>query len=385
MGVSRRTIVLSAGGASLALIGAGGLFAVTRTPSRALAPWREIESPPPADLRLDAFRHAVLAPNPHNRQPWLIQLVGQDQAVLYCDLDRRLPHTDPFDRQILIGFGCFLEIARIAAAERGVKMQIQVFPEGLPSDRLDQRPIASLRFVASGSVPKDPLFGAIAFRRSSKVPFDTARPIEKAVLASLVAHGSPQAHVAASADDALVRSVRSRSWKAWMVELETERTWQESVDLMRIGRSEIEANPDGISIGGPILEALGLAGLFSRGQMARPGTRAHSGSIDRYRPILSSGMAYAWITTPGNSRLEQIEAGRTFVRLNLEAARQKLGFHPISQALQEFSEMAPVFEDMHATLGAQRGERVQMLARLGYGSDVGKTPRWPLGSRLKGA
>jgi hypothetical protein len=133
MGVSRRTIVLSAGGASLALIGAGGLFAVTRTPSRALAPWREIESPPPADLRLDAFRHAVLAPNPHNRQPWLIQLVGQDQAVLYCDLDRRLPHTDPFDRQILIGFGCFLEIARIAAAERGVKMQIQVFPEGLPS------------------------------------------------------------------------------------------------------------------------------------------------------------------------------------------------------------------------------------------------------------
>ena len=30
--------------------------------------------------------------------------------TIFCDLDRLLPETDPFDRQITIGFGCFLEL-----------------------------------------------------------------------------------------------------------------------------------------------------------------------------------------------------------------------------------------------------------------------------------
>jgi nitroreductase len=385
MGMSRRTFIKAVGGSGLALVGVGGTFAATRTPNRALLPWEELDNAPPADVRLDAFRHAILAPNPHNRQPWLIQLVGQDQAVIFCDLDRRLSQTDPFDRQILIGFGCFLEIARIAAAQRGVSMEIIPFPEGPPAERLDRRPIAGLRFAAPGTATKDPLFAAIPIRRSNKQPFDTTRPVENSVLDSLMDHRSPQAEIGASVDAALVQRLRSHTWDAWNTEFMTQRTWQESVDLMRIGRTEIDSNPDGISIGGPLLEVLAMAGQLSREQLARPGTIAYSASADRYRPIITSSMGYAWITTPGNSRAEQLAAGRAFVRMNLEAARQGLGFHPVSQALQEFPEMAKSFCDVHATLGARQGARIQMLARLGYGSVATKTPRWPLASRLIGA
>ena len=154
---------------------------------------------------------------------------------------------------------------------------------------------------------------------------------------------------------------------------------------MRIGKNEIDRNPDGISIGGPLLEALAMAGQLSREQLAHPGTMAYSASADRYRLIMASSMGYAWITTPGNSRADQLAAGRAFVRMNLEATRQSLAFHPVSQALQEFPEMAKSFAEVHATLGAHHGERVQMLARLGYGSLAAKTPRWPLASRLIGA
>jgi hypothetical protein len=62
-----------------------------------LLPW-ELNSNAPADIRLDAFRHAILAPNPHNRQPWLINFEGNDAATISCDLAKRLPDTDPFDR-----------------------------------------------------------------------------------------------------------------------------------------------------------------------------------------------------------------------------------------------------------------------------------------------
>jgi len=385
MAMSRRTFIKAVGGTGLALVGVGGTFAATRTPQRALLPWEELDNAPPADVRLDAFRHAILAPNPHNRQPWLIRLAGLDQAVIFYDLDRRLPQTDPFDRQILIGFGCFLEIARIAAAQRGFGMEITPFPEGLPVERLDHRPIASLRFAATGAVTKDPLFAAIPNRHSNKAPFDTARPIERSVLDALTAHASPQAEIGTSLDAAVVQRLRTVTWDAWNTEFATQRTWQESVDLMRIGKNEIDRNPDGISIGGPLLEALAMAGQLSREQLAHPGTMAYSASADRYRPIMASSMGYAWITTPGNSRADQLAAGRAFVRMNLEATRQSLAFHPVSQALQEFPEMAKSFAEVHATLGAHHGERVQMLARLGYGSLAAKTPRWPLASRLIGA
>jgi hypothetical protein len=55
--------------------------------------------------RLDVFRQAILAPNPHNRQPWQIQLIGRDEAAVACDLDRRLPQTDPFDAYTSPGNG----------------------------------------------------------------------------------------------------------------------------------------------------------------------------------------------------------------------------------------------------------------------------------------
>lgn len=385
MGVSRRTIVKAIGGASIALVGAGGTFAATRTPHRALAPWASLDDRPPVDVRLDAFRHAVLAPNPHNRQPWLIKLVGAHEALVFCDLEKRLPQTDPLDRQILIGFGCFFELARIAALQRDVQMDMTPFPEGLPGDRLDQRPIARLRFRHVPVGEKDPLFSAIATRRTAKKPFDTARVVAEPTLAALRTHATPSVLVSTTADLETVAALRALTWEAWNVELQTKRTWQETVDLMRIGRSEIEANPDGVSIGGPVLEALALVGQFSREQASRPGTAAYVGAIDRYRPILATSMAFAWISTAGNTRAEQLATGQVYVRMNLEAARLGLGFHPVSQALQEFPEMAASLANVTSKLSAPSGHRPQMLIRLGYGSPVATTPRWPLRSKLIGS
>jgi hypothetical protein len=97
---------------------------------------------------------------------------------------------------------------------------------------------------------------------------------------------------------------------------------------------------------------------------------------------MATGMAYTWIVTDGNARNDQLAAGRVYVRMHLEAARQGLGFHPISQSLQEFPEMKTSFEEMHVQLNARPGQRVQMLVRLGYGASGSQTPRWPLDSRI---
>jgi hypothetical protein len=168
-----------------------------------------------------------------------------------------------------------------------------------------------------------------------------------------------------------------------MIEATTPRTWRESVDLMRIGRSEIEASPDGIALGGAALEALALAGQISRKSLADPTSRAFRSGVDRYRAMLEQTPSYLWITTPGNSRSDQIAGGRAYVRANLAAAASGLGMHPVSQALQEFPEMATELDAIHARLGIKAPQRVQMLARVGHAAAVDASARWPLEAKLK--
>ena len=368
--MNRRTFIAGASG-TLALVAAAGTWRVTRMPRTAIQPWK-LDPEPPTDVRLDAFRHAILAPNPHNRQPWLIRLEGSDSAIVSCDLDKRLPETDPFDRQITIGFGTFIELARIAAAERGVRMEVQPFPEGEPRPRLDSRPIARLTFAPAPEIIHDPLFAAILSRRTNREVYDP-RPPQPGQLARLTADG-----INTSADTTLMRRLRAITVAAITREMTTQDKLMESVRLMRIGHGEIDAKPDGIPLSGPMIEATAALGLTSHESLADQKSSASKIGLDGLTKIYGSGPAAMWIVTPGNSRAEQIEAGRLYARANLRATSLGLAMHPMSQALQEYSEMAPLFVAARQLLGVGDGACLQMLARLGHAPDVTPAPRWPV-------
>ena len=98
---SRRKFMKIAGSSAVILATGAGTYAATRTPKDAVAPWQQAGLG--ATPMITALSYAILAPNPHNRQPWLVGLKSDVEAVLTCDADRRLPVTDPFDRQITIG------------------------------------------------------------------------------------------------------------------------------------------------------------------------------------------------------------------------------------------------------------------------------------------
>ena len=183
----------------------------------------------------------------------------------------------------------------------------------------------------------------------------------------------------------MVQELRALTWTAWMIEANTRAAFKESVDLMRIGKSEIEANPDGIALGGPMLEAMALTGLLSRAQMLDPASASFRAGVDKYLPIIATAMGYGWIVTVANTRSDQLEAGRIHVRTNLQAALEGLSMHPLSQALQEFAEMAKVREEVRRRLSLADGETLQMLVRLGYAAPAMPSARWPLETRLRAA
>ena len=379
MARTRRQFIRIAGSAAVILAAGATGFAVTRSPEKALRPWREAGGGY-ADPRLRALSHAVLAPNPHNMQPWLVTLEGEDGFTLSSDRARLLPHTDPYSRQIVIGLGCFLELMRMAAAADGYRADVALFPEGEPGPALDDRPVARVRLARDGGAMADPLFAQVFDRRSNKDPFDMARPVARADMEAIAA--AAEGAFAGVIDDAEgIAYFRDLTWRAHLVEVETPRTYMESVDVMRIGKAEIEASPDGIDLGGPMLEALNLAGIMTHATLADMSSSAYAQGIEMYRAILGSAMGYVHLATDGNTRLDQIAAGANWLRMNLKATELGIGIHPLSQALQEYPEMAVLYSEMHAALGHQ-GRTVQMFARVGYGPALGPSPRWPIEAKI---
>ncbi len=385
MPITRRGFLKIAGSTAVILAAGTGAFIATREPSAALVPWKTAGATN-TDIRHRALSWAILAPNPHNRQPWVVDLATDGEAILYCDPERRLPETDPFDRQVTIGLGCFLEVLRQAAAEDGYRAEITTFPQGEPEPRLDNRPIARIRFVRDAGVRKDPLFANVLARRSNKEPFDTTRTVDQGIVASLTtAAAAPGRGSAGTVDAGQVGQMRKLTWDAFETEIRTPRTYLESVRLMRIGKAEIESQPDGIDLGGPFLEALKLAGVLNRKSLADPTSDAFQQGIDMYRDITGTAMGYFWIVSDGNARAQQLDAGRAYVRANLEATRLGISMHPLSQALQEYEEMAAHYKALYALLGIETPARLQMFARLGYGPEIAPSPRWPYQEKIKPA
>jgi hypothetical protein len=378
--LNRRKFLVLAGGGVIVAAGAGTGFWLTRSPAKALAPWRAagtLYSEP----RKRALSYAILAPNPHNRQPWLIDLVGGDKIMVYADTDRLLPATDPLSRQITIGLGCFLELLRLAAAEDGYHAALTPFPEGFDDQKLDRRPVAEVTFTKQQDLVKDVLFRQVLRRRSLKEPYDPGRPVPDRVLTRLASAAGKDLTVGVSNDIDHVKRLRRLTHEALALEIETPHTYKESVDLFRIGRAEIEANPDGIDFSGPLFETLKLLGLFNRKVAMDKSSSAYRQGIDAVLANCDTAMAHIWLVSKTNTRLDQLAAGRAWLRINLAAARDDVGTQPLSQALQEFPEMAPLYERCHKLLAPQGGT-VQMLARLGYAAAVAPSPRWQLDRKL---
>ncbi len=334
-----------------------------------------------ADPRRFCLAHAILAPNPHNRQPWLVELVGDDEIVLFIDLERLLPATDPFNRQITLGCGAFLEMFDLAARSLGRRAEIAIWPEGEPQPLLDARPIARIR-LSGESAARDPLFEHILARRTNREAYE-ARTVESEAFAAMAA-AAGEAVTFGSANGGEVRdALRTLAWTAFEREILTPAAYQESVDLMRIGAAEIARYRDGIPLDGAMIEAARAVGLINREIMSDVNHPMVKQGYEAYRPLALDAPAFAWINTPDNSRLTQIAAGRAYARMNLAATRAGVSIHPWSQALQEYPEMAALMADAERIMNAPGEARVQMFVRAGYAPTIAPAPRRGLEEHIR--
>lgn len=274
---------------------------------------------------------------------------------------------------------------------------MQLWPQGeLPADlnSWDDRPIARLVLLPEAALtPHTPpasasasLFPQILLRRTPKTPFDPSREITADTLKNLT-EGAATADVSvgATVDAARLPALRELCWQAGRQELLTPRTMMESQRLMRVGPAEILAHRDGIVLNTPWMRAVSTLGLFDRTKPPARGSAAYDAGMALYDQNSRTATGFIWLSTAGNSRREQILAGRCFVRLQLRATELGIGMHPMSQALQESPEMQRHHEKAHRLMLGRAAPRpaseptLQMFCRLGHPErPAPATPRRPL-------
>lgn len=333
------------------------------------------------DIRLQVLAYAILCPNPHNKQPWIIRFTGPNSFKLYVDPDRLLPETDPIYRQIHIGQGTFIETLAIAATGLGYKAKIDYFPEGMYGNtELLDKPIASIELIQKTDLNKDPLFNALLLRHSNKREYDNYR-LSAAELNSLRgAHQGRSEYKLTVIDSPTDKSKMVKALiRAMQIEVGNTRRDMETIKMFRFNDDEARKYRDGFGVA-----QAGMSGLkkfvaetffLSREQVEKDPTEFGQQAVDMTEQTSESTSTFAWLSSAGNSRLDQVKIGRDYGRMNLQTTLMGLAQHPLSQVLQEYDDMLDLQDEFKQSFNIPKSETVQMLFRLGKAEPVVHGPR----------
>jgi len=337
------------------------------------------------DIRFILLSYAILAPNPHNKQPWLVKLKDELNFDLYVDTKRTLPHTDPPFRQIHIGQGTFLENLNLAALNFGYEAVINYFPQGEYSNSvIENKPVASIQLIKKNLIEKDELFNQILSRQSNKreytnekAPLQKIKLLKEQIKLELEKEAGFTLNVTSNQNH--IKKLREIAVNGMKIETGNHDRDMETIKMFRFNQDEINKYKDGFGLaqsGVTGVKKFMIENLFlSRKSAQEDPTAFGKEAISVTKKQVDSTNTFGWLSTKNNNRLDQVKIGRVYERINLLATSLGLVIHPISQVLQEYSDMTPLQDEFLNYLEVPNNHTVQMFFRIGVASKVVHSPR----------
>ena len=366
--VGASVVGVSAAGLTVVLA-VGGIF----VPATYLQPWAATYHQQFTDPRMQVVAHAVLAPSGHNMQPWTIRLdeTDDDALYLYADPTRLTPAVDPLARQTLVTQGAFLAYLDVAAAHLGYRTSIELFPNGAYDEDLLEQSMSAVP-VARVTLSEDPSastddYAALFMSDTNRSPYTAAPLTDDEITALLALEDAPTTTLELFSDGQDIATLGELAVEGTLIETEYLAATEESNAVFH---STEQAKNDARS--GFAVEGQGTSGFMKyllQGAITLvPSLNDDAAAAKNAIAMTASGVdhtaAYVLISTEGNTRTEQVEAGMLYAHLSLRARTLGLVMQPLSQALQEYPPMAAPYAAIHSEY-APGGSTIQMMIRIG--------------------
>lgn len=298
----------------------------------------------------DVLTAAALAPSVHNTQPWRFRLT-RDRIELHPDPTRRLPATDPEDRELRLSCGAALFNLRLGLRDHGIRPLVTLMPGADAPGAL-----ATVRRGGHSDLDAETrqLITAIPARRSNRKPFRDAQvPVEHR--------------------HALVRAAeRERCWLHVVTQRDERARLQGLVaKAQRIQAGAPDVRTELTDWTGP----RGRDGIPPASAGVRPAPQDEWALRDFQAAERPPGKDYesdpliVVLCSFYNGPLAELQAGQALQRVLLTATTLGLSASFMSQAI----EVRPVRDELRRALGGTL--EPQTVLRIGFGSPVPPSPR----------
>ncbi|MDJ0376420.1 hypothetical protein [Cryobacterium sp. PH31-L1] len=351
-----------------AVLTVGGIF----VPATYLQPWATSYADQFPDPRVKVVSQALLAPSGHNMQPWTITLdeSNPDVLYLYADPTRLSPAVDPLARQVMVSQGTFLEYLHVSAAELGYATAFDLFPDG-DYDETDLEasmsalPVARITLAADAQAAA-PDYASLFRSDTNRAPYaDAALTADQ--LTELAAISETGATLQLLTDDADQTTFAAYGVEGTLIETEYAAATAESAAVFHSTEGDKNDARSGFAVEGQgtngFMKYL-LQGLITIIPSLNGDAAGAKNAIAMTQAAVDHTAAYGLVSTGGNTRTEQVQAGVLFAHFSLKARTLGLVMQPLSQVLQEYPTMAVPYKAIHEQY-ASGGETIQMLVRVG--------------------
>ena len=325
-------------------------------------PWNVLEADFPAtgtpSVQLHfLLNYAVLAPSRHNTQPWLFKIDG-NMVELYADRSRALPVTDPDDREMLISCGAAFANLLIALRHFGYAPIVDMHAGSGKGDVLVR---VSFERGVKATELEDKLFSAITRRRTNRQLFKD-RAVPESFLTILEGIAGWEATILQ-----VVQGEETRNALAHLIATGDRLLWADEAFCQEIAgwtRQHDSESNDGVPAdasgkGEPVPH---LGPLMIRTPMD------HEETGNKHY-LASGSPVFAVLWTFTDSWFDWFIAGKAIEKILLYARVEGVWASFFNQPI----EVATLRKDLHGLLG--QTDFPQVILRMGYGSEVPRTPR----------
>lgn len=283
------------------------------------------------DVRyLDLVRAAVLAPTPHNNQPWRFS-VGDGRLEIHLDTERTLP-SDLFGMLDMLGIGGAIENACIAARDMGLQPDVEYGPGAVLPDRGTPQPVATIGFEPGGQ--PDPLFPYLQTRYTSRKQFDVT-PLSESQIDRLSheTSGFPGLQLDWVTEREQIQQFSRIVHRLDMIRSKIETMHHELYHYLRLSSKEVEQTRDGLDVRTAELPPGGCALLrwlrpWSRMQwMDRLGLTRLFANVVATSVRRSGALGVLSVSEPTQDL--SLDGGRLLQRIWLAAEAEGLAMQPI--------------------------------------------------------